>query len=193
MNVVVPLQFKTARLAFEVWQDRHRSPFAELNGDPEVMRYFPALVAPDQTNATIEIWQSQFVEIGWSNWAVELRETGEFIGFIGLTVPRCQLSFSPCVEIGWRLKRSAWGHGYAVEGAKECLRVGFERLGLEEIVSFTSLMNLRSLSVMQRIGMSNTNQDFEHPALPEGNPLRPHCLHKITHAQWLQRLPDPVR
>ena len=183
----VPIEFQTRRLAFVAWQDRHRTPFAEINSDPRVMRYFPALLTTEQSNAGIDIWQGQFAEKGWSNWAVELRESGEFIGFIGLSVPRRLLPFSPCTEIGWRLKPSAWGHGYATEGAKACLRIGFERLGLQEIVSFTTLANLPSIAVMQRIGMTNTNQDFEHPAVPEGNALRPHCLYKLTRAQWQQR------
>ena len=179
------IEFDTTRLAFRAWQDRHRAPFAAMNADPEVMRYFPALLSAEQTNAGVDIWCQQFAERGWSNWAVELQDTGEFIGFIGLSVPRRQLPFSPCVEIGWRLKRSAWGRGYATEGAKACLRVGFDQLGFEEIVSFTTLTNLPSIAVMKRIGMSNAHADFEHPAVPEGNPLRPHCLYKITRAQWM--------
>ena len=155
-----------------------------MNADPEVMRYFPALLSAEQSNAGVDIWCQQFAEIGWSNWAVELLDKGEFMGFIGLSVPRRQLPFSPCVEIGWRLKRAAWGRGYATEGAKACLRVGFDQLRLDEIVSFTTLTNLPSVSVMKRIGMSDANADFEHPAVPEGNPLRPHCLYKISLAQW---------
>jgi len=184
---VAPIEFKTSRLALVAWQDRHRAPFAEMNGNPQVMLYFPALLTAEQTNAGIDIWKSQFEEKGWSNWAVELQDTGEFIGFIGLSMPRRQLPFSPCTEIGWRLKPSAWGHGYATEGAEECLRVGFERIGLEEVVSFTTLSNLASIAVMRRIGMTNTDQDFEHPAVPERNHLRAHCLYKITHAQWRKR------
>ena len=148
------------------------------------MRYFPTLMTPEQTNAGVDILCQQFQEKGWSLWAVELLDTGEFIGFIGLNVPRRQLPFSPCVEIGWRLKRSAWGHGYATEGAKTCLQLGFEQLGLDEIVSFTALINLKSIAVMQRIGMINSQSDFEHPGVPEGHPLRPHCLYKITRSQW---------
>lgn len=155
-----------------------------MNADREVMRYFPSVLTETQSNACIELWLYQFREHGWSNWAVELLETGEFLGFIGLSVPRRQLPFSPCVEIGWRLKREAWGKGYATEGAKECLQVAFEQIGLEEIVSFTSILNRRSVRVMERIGMSNANADFEHPAVPVGDRLRPHCLYKITQAEW---------
>lgn len=155
-----------------------------MNADPEVMRYFPALLSAEQSNAGVDIWCQQFAQRGWSNWAVELLETGEFIGFIGLSVPGRQLPFNPCVEIGWRLKRAAWGNGYATEGAKACLHVGFGQLGLDEVVSFTTLTNLPSIAVMRRIGMSNAQANFEHPGVPEGSPLRPHCLYKITRAQW---------
>lgn len=181
------LEFDTPRLAMRAWRDDHRAPFAAMNADPEVMRYFPSLLSAEQTNAGIDIWRQAFIEASWSNWAVELRESGEFIGFIGLSVPRRQLPCSPCVEIGWRLKRSAWGHGYAAEGASECLRVGFEQLGLQEIVSFTTVANLRSVAVMKRIGMCDAQANFEHPGVPEGSPLRPHCLYKITRAQWERR------
>jgi len=178
------IEFDTPRLAFRVWQDRHRAPFAAMNADPEVMRHFPALLSAEQTNAGIDIWLQQFEQQGWSNWAVELRATGEFIGFIGLSVPRRPLPFGPCVEIGWRLKRAAWGQGYATEGAAACLHIGFEQLGLDEIVSFTALTNRASEAVMQRIGMRRAAADFDHPALPEGHALQRHCLYTIGRAQW---------
>jgi RimJ/RimL family protein N-acetyltransferase len=181
---VPALEFNTARLAFRAWHDRHRAPFAAMNADPEVMRYFSGTLTADQTNAGVDIWIQQFAERGWSNWAVELLETGEFIGFIGLSAPRRLLPFSPCIEIGWRLKRMAWGRGYATEGATECLAVGFNELNLQEFVSFTSLTNLPSIAVMKRIGLKNAEADFEHPGLPQGHPLRPHCLYKVTRAQW---------
>lgn len=182
-----PIEFDTPRLAFRVWQDRHRAPFAAMNADPDVMRYFPALLSPEQTNAGIDVWLGQFHEQGWSNWAVERRDSGRFIGFIGLSVPRRPLPFSPCVEIGWRLERAAWGHGYATEGARACLRVGFEQLGLEEIVSFATLTNRPSIAVMNRIGLRHADADFEHPAMQAGHPLRRHCLYKITRSQWQQQ------
>lgn len=184
-----PIEFSTERLALRMWSDRHREPFAALNSDPDVMRYFPALLTAEQSNTAIDLWRQQFAERGWSNWAVELIDTGEFIGFIGLSVPRRQLSFCPCVEVGWRLKRAAWGNGYATEGARGALRIGFEQLGLEEVVSFTALVNLPSIKVMERLGMTNSDANFEHPAVPEGDPLRTHCLYKITRTQWLASLP----
>lgn len=180
-----PIEFDTARLSFRVWQDEHRAPFAAMNADPEVMRFFPAMPTQEQSDASIDAWLVQFAHQGWSNWAVQLLATGEFVGFIGLSVPKRTFSFSPCVEVGWRLRRSAWGNGFATEGGRECLRLGFERLRLQEIVSFTTVANLPSVAVMRRIGMHNTNQDFLHPAIPDGHPLQLHCLYKAARAEWL--------
>lgn len=179
-----PIEFETPRLRLVAWQECHIAPFAAMNADPAVMQYFPATLTEEQTRAGVEIWRTQFAERGWSNWAVELKRTGEFIGFVGLSSPRRQLPFSPCVEVGWRLARRFWGHGYATEAAKASLAVGFGQLGLSEIVSFTSLTNLPSRAVMERIGMRDTGRDFEHPAVPEGSPLRLHCLYVITREQW---------
>jgi RimJ/RimL family protein N-acetyltransferase len=179
-----PIEFETERLRLVAWQERHIAPFAEINADPEVMRYFPATLTEEQTRAGVEIWRSQFAELGWSNWAVELKRSGEFIGFVGLSVPRRQLPFSPCVEVGWRLARQFWGQGYATEAAKASLAAGFGRLGLSEVVSFTALANQPSRAVMERIGMRNTGRDFDQPALPEESSLRRHCLYVITRERW---------
>jgi len=181
-----PIEFETQRLSFRVWQGRHIPAFVAMNADAEVMRYFPSVQSSEQSIASVETWLRQFAEQGWSNWAVERRPSGEFLGFIGLSVPKRRLPFSPCVEIGWRLRRSAWGQGYATEGAKACLRIGFERIGLKAIVSFTALQNLPSVAVMQRIGMSNANANFDHPGLPPGHALRPHCLYKISRSVWMR-------
>ena len=108
-------------------------------------------------------------------------QTGEFIGFVGLSVPRrAELPFMPCVEIGWRLAQAHWGRGYATEAARACLQVGFGPLALAEIVSFTSLINRPSRALMARIGMRDSGEDFDHPALPEGSELRRHCLYRIA-------------
>jgi len=179
-----PIERRTARLTLRCWGDQDRAPFAAMNADPEVMRYFAALWTEDASNAAIDTWLSQFAAQGWSNWAVEITHTGEFIGFIGLSVPKRVLPFSPCVEIGWRLGRSFWHQGYATEGAREALRVGFETVGLDEIVSFTTLTNLPSRAVMTRLGMRDTHANFDHPGVPEGHPLRPHCLYKLSSADW---------
>src|SRR6185295_1238612 len=113
------------------------------------------------------------------------RASGHFIGFIGLQPPGAQLPCSPCVEIGWRLARAYWGKGYATEGARESLRAGFEQIGLEEIVSFTALHNRRSRAVMERIGMvEDAAGAFDHPSVPEGSPVRAHCLYRLGRERW---------
>jgi RimJ/RimL family protein N-acetyltransferase len=178
------LQFNTRRLAFRVWQERHRAPWAAMNADPEVRRFFVSVLDEAQSSASMEAWRLQFEQQGWSNWAIELIASGEFIGFIGLSRPRGPLPFGPCVEIGWRLKRQAWGNGYATEGARECLRIGFERLELDRIVSFTALTNLPSIAVMQRIGMHDAQADFDHPNVPAGHALSRHCLYTIARPEW---------
>jgi RimJ/RimL family protein N-acetyltransferase len=155
-----------------------------MNADPLVMEFFPAPHSRATSDASIDAWQAQFRERGWSNWAAELRSTGEFIGFVGLSVPKRVFPFSPCVEVGWRLARAQWGQGLATEAARAALRVGFEEIALNEIVSFTSVLNARSRAVMERIGMRNAHEDFEHPGIAQGHALRPHCLYRITREQW---------
>jgi RimJ/RimL family protein N-acetyltransferase len=182
--VASAIEFETQRLRLRQWKDSDREPFAAMNSDPAVMEFFPSLQSRAASDASIESWQSQFASQGWSNWAAELVASGQFIGFVGLTVPRRILPFSSCVEIGWRLARSFWGQGFATEAARGALRVGFERLALPEIVSFTASSNQRSRAVMERIGMRNADEDFEHPGVPEGSALRLHCLYRIKRVRW---------
>jgi len=183
------IEFETPRLSLRQWRESDREPFAAMNADPAVMEFFPRPQSRAESDSSIDMWQAQFAERGWSNWAVEVRLTGEFIGFVGLSVPRRVLPFSPCVEIGWRLARASWRQGFATEAARAVLRVGFEQIGLGEVVSFTSVLNLRSRAVMERIGMCNTLRDFEHPGVSEGHPLRLHCLYRITREYWKEDVP----
>ena len=120
-----------------------------------------------------------------AKWAVERIADGRLIGFVGLTVPRRALPFTPCVEVGYRLAKEYWGQGFATEAAREALRHGFETLRLSEVVSFTAKLNLPSQAVMKRLGLVDAREDFEHPALPEGSPLRPHCLYRLSRQRWL--------
>ena len=182
------IEFETARLRLRQWRVSDREPFAAMNADRRVMEFFPALIAREASDASIDAWQAQLIERGWSNWAAEIRATGEFTGFVGLSVPRRQLPFSPCVEIGWRLASAYWGKGYATEAAQGALAIAFERLFLPEIVSFTALGNLRSRAVMERIGMRNSGEDFEHPVVPEGNALRIHCLYRLSAGDFRTRV-----
>ena len=185
--MATPIEIRTERLHLRQWRDSDRVPYAALCADPLVMRFFPGLQSREASDRDVDAWQAALEDRGWSNWAVESRETGSFIGFVGLSVPRRALPFMPCVELGYRLAREHWGKGYATEGAKAALRVGFERLMLPEIVSFTALVNLPSRAVMERVGMSNANEDFDHPnpALPEGSTLKRHCLYRLSRERWL--------
>jgi RimJ/RimL family protein N-acetyltransferase len=178
------IEFSTERLRLRQWAPQDREPFAAMNADPEVMRYFASVGTREESFRAIDVWQSELEERGWSNWAVEHLESRAFIGFVGLSIPRRALPFMPCVEVGWRLARRYWGKGFATEAAKGSLRVAFARLNLDEVVSFTSVINWPSRAVMERIGMVNANEDFDHPALPDGSELRRHCLYKITRTQW---------
>ncbi|MFO7603058.1 MAG: GNAT family N-acetyltransferase [Gammaproteobacteria bacterium] len=178
------IEIDTDRLRLRQWCPADREPFAMLNSDPGVMEFFPGLLSRAESDALADRCQALISERGWGFWAVTPRDTGEFIGFVGLHIPTDTLPFSPCVEVGWRLAAKYWGKGYATEAARAALGVGFERLALAEIVSFTCLGNIRSRAVMQRLGMHDTGTTFAHPNIPVGNALREHCLYKITREQW---------
>jgi len=154
------IEIDTYRLRLRQWCSADREPFAALNADPRVMEFFPALLSRDESDAMADRCQTLITECGWGFWAVEVRNSGEFIGFVGLYTPAYGLSFSPCVEVGWRLDAKHWGKGYATEAARVALRVGFEQLALSEIVSFTSVGNIRSRAVMERLGMLDTGETF---------------------------------
>jgi ribosomal-protein-alanine N-acetyltransferase len=168
---------ETGRLLLRRWRDSDRESFAALNADPLVMEHFPATLSRAESDALVDRIEAGFERNGFGLWAVEASRT--FIGFTGLSVPGFTARFTPCVEVGWRLTRAAWGHGYATEAARAVLEHGFGKLGLAEIVSFTVVDNVRSRAVMRRIGMSHDPaDDFGHPSLPEGSPLRPHVLYR---------------
>lgn len=186
MNVAPCLT--TDRLILRRWLPADVDPFAELNADPEVMRFMPKRLTRDEVEALITRIETHFDRHGFGLWAVELRTTGDFIGFIGLNIPRFAAPFLPTVEIGWRLAQRFWGHGYATEGAIAALRFGFENLSLPEIVAFTAQINQRSIAVMERLGMKrNPDDDFDHPALPPGHSLQRHVLYRLTPVDFLAR------
>ena len=171
---------RTERLLLRAWRDEDREPFAALNADPVVMEHFPKTQTRAESDLGVDGIVAHFARHGFGLWAVEVVGGAPFIGFIGLSVPGFDAPFMPCVEVGWRLARSAWGHGYATEGALASLRFGFEEVGLDEIVSFTSTRNERSQRVMQRLGMTrDPADDFDHPRIPAGSPIRRHVLYRI--------------
>ena len=168
----------TERLRLRAWRPEDREPFAALNADPVVMEHFVAPLTRADSDAFVDRIQARFDEHGWGLWAAERRDTGAFIGYVGLSVPAFEAEFTPCVEVGWRLARQHWGQGFAPEGGREAVRYGFEELGLEEIVSFTTIGNHNSRRVMEKLGM-RLDREFDHPSLPEGHPIRRHVLYTL--------------
>jgi RimJ/RimL family protein N-acetyltransferase len=173
------MAIETARLILRRWRPDDVEPFAAMNADPRVMEFFRAVLTPAETK-TMVAWIERRIECdGFGLWATELKSAKAFIGFIGLSAASDSLPFSPCVEIGWRLAFDYWGRGYAQEGARAAMAFGFDTVGLKEIVSFTTVQNVRSRHVMERIGMTyDRKDDFEHPGLPEHHPLRKHVLYR---------------
>ncbi len=178
-------ELSTARLQLRAWRAEDLAPFAALNADPEVMQFMPARLSRADSDAFAAACQGQLERDGFGLWAVEVRGTAPFIGYVGLKAPSFVAPFTPCTEIGWRLARASWGHGYATEAARACLEFAFASLALPEVVSFTVPANRRSRAVMQRLGMSeDTDGAFEHPRLPAGHPLRHHLLYRIRPSRW---------
>ncbi len=179
-------QITTQRLLLRPWCEEDLEPFAALNGDPEVMRYFPATLTRAESDEFARFVQGLIAVHGWGLWAVEVRGGPPFIGFVGLNRVRFEAPFTPAIEVGWRLDRPYWGHGYATEAAAAALTFAFDELECPEVVSFTSLMNEPSLRVMRRLGMSHDPaDDFDHPAVAAG-PLRRHALYRMGRERWLR-------
>jgi RimJ/RimL family protein N-acetyltransferase len=173
-------ELRTERLLLRRWRDADLEPLATLNGDPETMRFFPAPLTREESDAFAEQLRARLDAEGWGLWAVEVPGEADFVGFVGLARPSFEAHFTPAVEVGWRLAREHWGNGYATEAGRAALAYGFGDLGLEEIVSFTSRLNTPSIRVMERLGMTHDPaDDFEHPRVPEGHPLRPHVLYRL--------------
>ena len=173
-------QLRTDRLLLRGWRPEDLEPFAELNADREVMRHYPAPLDREQSDALAEQSGRSIAGRGWGLWAVEVIDGAPFVGFVGLAVPGFDAPFMPAVEVGWRLARPFWGHGYATEAARAAVAYGFDELALDEIVSFTTGANERSQRVMERLGMRrDPTGDFEHPRMPVGHRLRPHLLYRL--------------
>lgn len=177
------MDLRTDRLSLRSWRDADLEPYAALNVDREVMRYFPAPLSRDESDASAGRIRAGIAERGWGLWALELRASGEFVGFTGLNPVPDDVAEAAGIggtEVGWRLARSAWGHGYATEAGTEAMRFAHDELGLAEVVSFTAASNVRSRAVMERLGLRH-DRDFEHPRLAVDHPLRHHVLFRGTH------------
>ena len=178
-------ELRTERLVLRRWRDEDLEPFAALNADPRVMEHFPAPLSRAESDAMVERIEAHFEAHGWGLWAAEVAASGAFTGFIGLWPPQFEAHFTPAVEVGWRLAHEHWGHGYAPEGARASITDGFERLGLEEIVSMTSVGNDRSRRVMEKLGMTHDPaDDFDHPRMPPGHRLERHVLYRLGRDGW---------
>lgn len=172
---------ESARVRLRQWDARDRAPFARLNADPRVMRYYPAPLESAESDALADKCAALIAQHGWGFWACEQKASNTFLGFVGLH--RVEgLPFSPAIEIGWRLAHEYWGYGYATEAAQTALAFAFEHLKTPEVVSFAVVDNLRSRAVMERLGMRESGR-FEHPRVPEG-PLKTHVLYRLAGAEW---------
>jgi RimJ/RimL family protein N-acetyltransferase len=183
--VAVTGPLRTERLVLRRWRRSDLEPFAALNADAEVMAHFPSTLDRAASDAAAAAADAAFDQHGFGPWALEAADNATFVGFTGLAVPRVEAHFTPAVEIGWRLARAAWGHGYATEAATATLDDAFDRVGLRQVVPYTAAGNGRSQAVMQRLGMTrDPADDFEHPNLPAGHRLRRHVVYRIDAATW---------
>ena len=179
----------TPRLVLRPWREADLAPLARINADPRVAEF----LGPPMTRAESDLMIGRFLQkwseeprFGW--WALEHRGDGATIGFAGLATPDFEMPATPCVEAGWRLDPAYWGRGLATEAARACLEHGFATVGLDEIVSFTVPANVRSRAVMDRLGMvEDAGAAFDHPMLPEGDPLRRHVLYRIDRREHERR------
>ena len=181
-----PQTIETERLYLRQWQARDLPVFAEMNADLDVMKYFPKPLSPKLSDAIANKCSQLITDKGWGFWAVILKETNKFIGMVGLNEAHVDMPFAPAVEMAWRLHKDYWGQGYATEAARASLTFAFEVLKIEEVVAFTAVINKHSQLIMQRIRMSDTQENFYHPMLDSSHPLAEHVLYKMTQQQWRQ-------
>ena len=175
--------FTSSRLGFRNWKASDLGPFAAMNADTEVMKYFPGLLTKEESEANVERFKQQLQDIGYTYYAVDELESGEFIGFIGLSWKDFESSFTPSTDIGWRLKPAAWGKGYATEGAKRCLEYAFQVLNLEKVIAICPAVNTPSEHVMQKIGMRLKGR-FDHPFLTQNKRLQECLCYELSKEEY---------
>lgn len=174
---------ETERLVLRGWTAEDRAAFAALNADPVVMEHFVRPLSRAESDDFVDRIEAEFAERRYGLWAAECKDTAAFIGFVGLHLADFEADFTPAVEVGWRLAREHWGHGFATEGGRAALAYAFEVLDAPEVLSFTAVGNERSWRVMERLGMTPAGR-FDHPRVPEGHPVRPHVLYRIATTDW---------
>lgn len=175
--------FKSERLGFRNWINEDLQEFSKLNADSEVMEHFPTLLSKNETAEFIQRLQLHYKKNGYNYFATEVLETGEFIGFIGLALQVYESDFNPATDIGWRLKKSAWGKGFATEGAKRCLKYAFNELKLERVISTCTKNNSKSEKVMSKLGMVR-KKVFNHPKLKKYPAFEKCIWYEITKNSW---------
>jgi RimJ/RimL family protein N-acetyltransferase len=181
---------RTSRLLLRAWRASDREPFAAMNADPRVMEHFPEIYSRERSDAFVDRIAARWEELGYGLWAVERLDLGRFIGYVGLWPATFDAPFTPAIEVGWRLAAEHWRNGFATEGARASLRYGFDSLGLEEIVSFTAMTNVRSWRVMERLGMQrDPDGAFNHPMVPAGHRVQPHVLYRMPLRRWHELAP----
>ena len=173
------IYIETPRLILRDWKEEDISAFARMNADPHVMEFFLNPLTPEESLAFYHRIQNEFQTCGFGLYAVERKEDHAFIGYTGFHQITFDVDFAPGVEIGWRLAHEYWGDGYAPEAALACLEYARKYLDIQTIFSFTSLPNLRSERVMQKIGMERM-KEFNHPLVPQGHAL---CRHVVYHIE----------
>lgn len=178
------MELETERIILRQWKITDLPIFAEINSDNVAMEHFPNLLTREQSDELASRIMQEISSIGWGLWAAELKESKEFIGFVGLSTPQSIFAFSPCVEIGWRLHPKYWGYGYATEAGKRSLKYAFENINLDEVIAMTAVANLRSVAVMKRLNLKDTGENFMHPKIPIESTVSEHYLFKITKTSW---------
>lgn len=176
-------QLQTPRLRLRQWKEKDLDAFAALNADEEVMEFLPMVLDYDESKEAASKYQNKIEKNGWGFWVTEKLEDGAFIGLIGLNWVD-DLPIGECVEVGWRLVKEYWGSGYASEAARACLEFAFNTLNLEEVVAITTVNNLKSRAVMDRLGMYDTGESFEHPQVDAASGLREHVVYKISRERF---------
>lgn len=171
--------FKSKRLGFRNWTNEDSDEFSKLNSDEEVMKHFPKTLSKNEVKEFIGRLKKHYDKNGYTYYATEIIETKEFIGMIGLAYQEYKSNFTPAIDIGWRLKRDAWGKGYATEGAKRCLEYAFNELEINKIISVCTVKNKKSENVMKKIGMTKKGE-FNHPELINHPEYKRHYCYEIN-------------
>ncbi len=178
------MELKTKRILLRQWKESDLIPFAKMNADPEVMKYYPRTLLAKESDELANKFKKLIEQKGWGFWAAERLDDRSFIGFVGLNKPSYELPVNPCIEIGWRLAKEQWGFGYATEAAEAALEFAFQILGLEQVYSFTSIINTKSAAVMERLNMERSKSTFNHVFMKDDMRLKEHYLYKLKKEDW---------